>query len=1501
VRQSKIINLIFVSILCVSGIVGTSLAFDVQDENSISRDLLVAPDKDILVTPSVENFFFANNEKPNNQGVSEFFQQYGKKWNIQMDHRNNRPDLISGQGIPLIPGYGNKLRLSDLRIQKKPVTAIDKNVMFDLTRDFMKTNSKLLNVNQDQLIPDWENTRTFGKNNRLWFVHYKQVYKGIDVKFADIFFRVNSGNITQFGAHRYVDANSNLSAIPVVTSDAALDIAVSHAEPFYNGNLDIFMPPELMWIPVFGVADTAKESGEQYDGPAGLGYDLRLVWELKFRTLPMHETWYAVIDAQTGEILSFRDDNRYDAVFGGVYPVTNLDTEISLPFPFANTSAGNATSGGRFESTGNTSTSLNGQYVRISDNCGSVNLSSSGDLDFGMSAGLDCTTPGFGGSGNTHSSRSCFYHISQIVYKAMGYLPSNSWLQGKIRANLNINDTCNAYWDGSAVNFFKSGGGCSNTGEISSVFLHEWGHGLDSNTGTSSSEMASAEAVADTMSFMQTHVACIGHNFQPGSPCSFGCGADCTGVRDVSVRPAISPSNITSAPANCDRWDCPYYGYEGIMGYEGHCESLIAGGAAWDAAQNLVGTNGLAGWEIANRLYFHGMGDFRGAYQLVSGGTCNTNAVINGCGSQNWYSVWSFVDDDNGNMADGTPHAEQIWDGFANHGIACGNRPTNYTVCPGFATPVLAVLPGDDSATLSWGQISGADHYIIYRNTASCDFAMNMIGETTNFEYVDSEVANDFTYFYAIQAVGTNDECRSDFSDCLEVEISGCMNPPIVDAGNDVDACPGDAITLGGNPTASNGTPPFTYLWTPGNYTTSNPVVYPNQTTTYNVTVTDAIGCVGMNNVTVTMDAPNANAGFNAFTCAGYCVQLGSDPQQGYTYSWSPTTGLDDPSISNPTACVTQSTTYTLTVNATGYLCQGQDQVDVNIELPLLNATNVEIISDSGDNDGYLEAGERGVLRVTLENLGFSTAYDVTAYLVESDPYIYVVSDPVSVNEIPFSSTAQIEFEVVIDQQHTCPVTETLEIGLSACGGSLPGIPLDLVLGQPGGTEIIYSTGFEGPDDEGWVHSQIQTQDDWQRDVPAGTSETDPHSAYEGSKCWGNDLGLSGWDGNYKNDVHNFLESPPVNCTGKYGVRLQFMRWLAVEEAIYDQAIIGVNGNFVWQNQDNGNHIDTSWVPVEYDISAWADNNPDVRVRFDLVSDEGLVFGGWNIDQFTLVSDSDPECDVFGCDNANAYAGPDQTIPSGTQVTLDGSASDVIGCVSGIEYQWIGGGLSGEWTENPVATDIVTSPTTYNLNIRCIAGPDVAACVASDTLTVYMTGEPTPTSVPPTSTPAPNTPTPTPTTTPTSTPTAVATATPTPTTGPGEPTNTPFPTHTPTATPTQNGDDIIVELLLNKEIFNEGDLFDLNTVVHNPRTEYSVDEYLMLEVYGTYWFYPDWSQTLNTQQRLLDPGDNYQNILNFTWPQVEGSASDLHFYYLLTKPYTFEIVTNLAIVTFGYN
>ncbi|MBC8369675.1 MAG: M20/M25/M40 family metallo-hydrolase [Planctomycetes bacterium] len=164
--------------------------------------------------------------------------------------------------------------------------------------------------------------------------------------------------------------------------------------------------------------------------------------------------------------------------------------------------------------------------------------------------------------------------------------------------------------------------------------------------------------------------------------------------------------------------------------------------------------------------------------------------------------------------------------------------------------------------------------------------------------------------------------------------------------------------------------------------------------------------------------------------------------------------------------------------------------------------------------------------------------------------------------------------------------------------------------------QSIYFDDFDGSSDNGWTHAQIATQDDWQRGTPQGNAG-DPSGAYSGAKSWSNDLGNSGWNGEYAANVHNTLTSPVIDCSGKTGVTMTFARWLTVEENQYDQAEIRVNGNLVWSNPSS-NLMDTSWSIQDIDISAYADNNAAVQIEFKLKSDGGVEFGGWNIDDFEV-------------------------------------------------------------------------------------------------------------------------------------------------------------------------------------------------------------------------------------------------------------------------------------------
>jgi len=114
--------------------------------------------------------------------------------------------------------------------------------------------------------------------------------------------------------------------------------------------------------------------------------------------------------------------------------------------------------------------------------------------------------------------------------------------------------------------------------------------------------------------------------------------------------------------------------------------------------------------------------------------------------------------------------------------------------------------------------------------------------------------------------IPTNDWAKLDYIDVngnpqtkdFPVPTVDVPPPLTVDAGEDRTIPYGDGTTLGGNPTATGGTGPYTYLWTcdtePGwSANVPNPSVYPDTTTRYTVTVTDQYGCSKSDDVLVTV------------------------------------------------------------------------------------------------------------------------------------------------------------------------------------------------------------------------------------------------------------------------------------------------------------------------------------------------------------------------------------------------------------------------------------------------------------------------------------------------------------------------------------------------------------------------------------------------------------------------------------------------------------------------
>ena len=155
-----------------------------------------------------------------------------------------------------------------------------------------------------------------------------------------------------------------------------------------------------------------------------------------------------------------------------------------------------------------------------------------------------------------------------------------------------------------------------------------------------------------------------------------------------------------------------------------------------------------------------------------------------------------------------------------------------------------------------------------------------------------------------------------DGNGCIATDSVTVVVSPLPEAfaGFDQGVCAGSTAQL-------NATGGVTYVWSPAtglsDPNVSNPVVtFGADTVTYSVVVTNAIGCVNSDTVTVWQEPlPDAVAGPDTTICLGESVQLVSGG--GETYVWSPTAGLSDPTIQNPIATPLATTTYTVTVGQT--------------------------------------------------------------------------------------------------------------------------------------------------------------------------------------------------------------------------------------------------------------------------------------------------------------------------------------------------------------------------------------------------------------------------------------------------------------------------------------------------------------------------------------------------------------------------------------------------------
>jgi len=201
--------------------------------------------------------------------------------------------------------------------------------------------------------------------------------------------------------------------------------------------------------------------------------------------------------------------------------------------------------------------------------------------------------------------------------------PGMPTLDDQITANVNIVQDCNAFFDGKAINFFHESTDCQNTGLIQDVVFHEYGHAVHAAeiiTGVGAFDPAMSEGASDFLAVQITGDPKMGRGFfKTDKP-----------LRD------LDPDNAEN------RWPDD-------IG-EIHKTGMIFGGTFWDLRKELIAELGEpAGILLTERLY---LGALRRSVNIPT----SLIEVL-------------ATDDDDGDLANGTPHECAIRNAFGRHGL----------------------------------------------------------------------------------------------------------------------------------------------------------------------------------------------------------------------------------------------------------------------------------------------------------------------------------------------------------------------------------------------------------------------------------------------------------------------------------------------------------------------------------------------------------------------------------------------------------------------------------------------------------------------------------------------------------------------------------------------------------------------------------------------------------------------------------------------------------------
>jgi hypothetical protein len=451
---------------------------------------------------------------------------------------------------------------------------------------------------------------------------------GFDQRFGDL--PVEGGQISfRFKHDRLVMVASEALPNVSVRRRAAVDRPVAAAAALRWIRRDLAQDPEIATVDDPVVLPLLRRTG--------LEYAIAVPVEIVSSAPPGR--WRVYVDASSGKPLA----RMQTLSFGG----GTLTYDVPVRHPDGGRTVLPANRASLIIDGASATTSIDGALTWPTTEPASVTATASGPQvrvqnDAGAEASTSFSIPDGGtftwnaaANEQVDAQLSAFIHASAAIEHARVLDDADlAFLDQQLPVVVNFADECNAFSDGASLTFFAASATCHNTARLADIVYHEFGHALHFNAlieGVGEFDVPLSEGLSDYFSASITGDPAIAPHF-------FLAGDAPLRHIDPVGDEAVWPDDISDDP---------------------HTTGLILSGALWDLRKALVEAQGGAGGEITDHLFYEAM---RRAVDIPS-----------------TYQEVLLADDDDGNLANGTPNGCLIDPSFEAHGLVAGSDRG----CPG--------------------------------------------------------------------------------------------------------------------------------------------------------------------------------------------------------------------------------------------------------------------------------------------------------------------------------------------------------------------------------------------------------------------------------------------------------------------------------------------------------------------------------------------------------------------------------------------------------------------------------------------------------------------------------------------------------------------------------------------------------------------------------------------------------------------------------------------------